>query len=299
MLANFSYGDGNNPPVGSLHPDGLAPQAALDSDCSLALPMPGEPTVRITVAAADVDSVAGRLWLAGATAIAESPVEDQVELIAGFRDGDAAAEAAGGVGGKVVDVGPDDWLDAWRAYARVVRAGRLVIVPAWIDAPPTTPDDLVIEIDPGRVFGHGAHPTTRLILEQLDRRIVGGESVLDVGCGSGVLAIAAARLGARRVVAIDVDADAVTVTKENAVRNGVDVKASTTAIADLGGTFDLVVANIGADVLKDLAADLEARGRLLLLSGLLVDRVDDVTSAYAGTATASTLEGWAALTITA
>jgi ribosomal protein L11 methyltransferase len=278
LLANFSYGDGNNPPVGS-PPEGL--------------------TVRVTVAAADVDSVAGQLWLAGATAIAEAPEADRVELIAGFRNRDAAADAAADTGGRVVEVGPEDWLDAWRAYARVVRAGRLVVVPAWIDAPSTAPDDVVIRIDPGRVFGHGGHPSTRLILEELDRRVRGGETVLDVGCGSGVLAIAAARLGARRVVAIDVDPDAVTVTKENAVRNGVEVEVSTTPIADVTGSFDLVLANIGADVLKGLATDLERRGPLLLLSGLLVDRADDVAAAYAGTATASTLDGWAALSVTA
>ena len=246
-----------------------------------------------------MDSVAGRLWLAGATAIAEAPDADRVELIAGFGSRDAAGDAAAAIGGKVVDVGSEDWLDAWRAHARVVRAGRVVVVPAWIDAPATSPDDVVIRIDPGRVFGHGGHPTTRLILEQLDRRVTGGETVLDVGCGSGVLGIAAARLGARRVVAIDVDPDAVTVTKENAVRNGVEVEASTTPIADLAGTFDLVLANIGADVLKELATNLERLGPVLLLSGLLVDRVDDVVAAYAGTATASTLEGWAALSITA
>ena len=278
MLANFSYGDGNNSPVGS---------------------PPGEPTVRVTVAAIDVDSVAGRLWLAGATAIAETSVAEQVELIAGFGDRAAAEEAAIAVGGMVVDVGSGEGLDAWRAYARVVRAGRLVVVPAWIDVPATAPDDVVIEIDPGRVFGHGGHPTTLLMLEELDRRITGGETVLDVGCGSGVLAVTAARLGAGRVVAIDVDPDAVLVTKDNAARNGVDVEVSTTALSDVDSSFDLVLANIGADVLKELAVDLQERGRLLLLSGLLVDRVDDVAAAYTGTATASTLDGWAALSVTA
>jgi ribosomal protein L11 methyltransferase len=195
--------------------------------------------------------------------------------------------------------GEDAWLDAWRAYARVVRAGRLVVVPAWIDPPSIEPGDVHIDIDPGRVFGHGGHPTTRLILEELDRRIVGGESVLDVGCGSGVLAIAAAKLGASRVIGIDIDPDAVVVTHENAARNDVEVAAFTTPLAEVDETFDIVVANIGADVLIELAPQLEARGKLLVLSGLLVDRVDDVAAAYAGTATVSTLEGWAALTVTA
>jgi ribosomal protein L11 methyltransferase len=279
LLANFSYGDGNNPPVGS------PPEAEL--------------TVRVTVPAADVDAVAGELWLAGATAIAEMAAGHEVELIAGFADAAAASDAASTVGGALAEVGPDDWLDAWKAYARVVRAGRLVVVPAWIDAPPTSADDILIEIDPGRMFGHGGHPTTRLLLEELERRIAGGETVLDVGCGSGILSVAAARLGARRVVAIDIDPDAVTVTKENAARNGVAVEVSTTPVAEIDGDFDLVLANIGADVLTQMAPDLERRGGLLLLSGLLADRVDDVAAAYTGTATASVLEGWAALSITA
>jgi ribosomal protein L11 methyltransferase len=88
-------------------------------------------------------------------------------------------------------------------------------------------------------------------------------------------------------------------TTENATRNGVDVEASITPIADVDGTFDIVLANIGADVLIELAPELSARGKVLVLSGLLVDRADDVAAAYAGTATVSTLEGWAALVVTA
>jgi ribosomal protein L11 methyltransferase len=246
-----------------------------------------------------VDDVSGRLWLAGATAIAEAPAGDGVELIAGFTDTIRAEIAATMVGGDVVPVAADSWLDAWRSYARVVRAGRLVVVPAWIDPPSIEPGDVHLDIDPGRVFGHGGHPTTRLILEELDRLIVGGEHVLDVGCGSGVLAIAASKLGAARVVGIDIDPDAVVVTHQNATRNDVEVAAFTTPLAKVDETFDIVVANIGADVLVELAPDLSTRGKVLVLSGLLVERVDEVAAAYAGTATVSTLEGWAALTLSA
>lgn len=255
--------------------------------------------MRVTVPASDVDDVSGRLWLAGATAIAEAPAGDGVELIAGFADLVQADLAATIVGGDVTAVEADAWLDAWRSYARVVRAGRLVVVPAWIDPPSIEPGDIHLDIDPGRVFGHGGHPTTRLVLEELDRMITGGEHVLDVGCGSGVLSIAAAKLGAGRVVAVDVDPDAVTVTALNAERNDVRVEASTTPLEQIAGTFDIVVANIGADVLIDLAPELAARGKVLVLSGLLADRVDDVAAAYAGTATVSTMEGWAALVVTA
>jgi ribosomal protein L11 methyltransferase len=255
--------------------------------------------VRVTVAAAEVDDVSGRLWLAGAGAIAEATAGDSVELIAGFADPTQADLAAAMVGGRVEAVDGDAWLDAWRSYARVVRAGRLVVVPAWIDPPSIVPGDIHVDIDPGRVFGHGGHPTTRLVLEELDRRVAGGEHVLDVGCGSGVLGIAAAKLGAARVLGIDIDPDAVTVTKDNAERNRVPVDASTTPLAEISERFDIVVANIGADVLIELAPALTARGAVLVLSGLLVDRVDDVASAYAGTKAVSTLEGWAALTVTA
>ena len=262
----------------------------------------------------DVDAMSGRLWLAGATAITEEPGR----LVAGFAGEAEARAAAEALGGSVELVGPGDWLDAWRAFARPVRAGRLLVVPAWLDAPPaelgvissgfrvrTTPSSeegaVRIAIDPGRVFGHGAHPTTRLVLEALDRRIAGGESVLDVGCGSGVLAVAAARLGAGRVVAVDIDPDAVAVTGENAARNGVDIDASTTPVGDVAGRYDVVVANIGAAVLVELAPALERLGDVLVLSGLLVDQVDGVVAAYAGAATAATtatLDGWAAVTVT-
>jgi ribosomal protein L11 methyltransferase len=242
----------------------------------------------------DVDGVSGRLWLAGAYAISEEPGV----LVAGFADRADAERAASDVGGEVVDVLPGAWLDAWQEFAHPVRAGRLVVVPAWIGQPPTEPGDIVLDIDPGRVFGHGGHPTTRLLLEELSERIVGGESVLDVGCGSGVLSIAAARLGAGRVVAIDIDPDAVSVTLANAESNGVAVEASTTPLAAIVANFDVVLANIGADVLKELAPQLQGRGRLLLLSGLLVDRVDDVAACYAATASVTTSDGWAALAVT-
>jgi ribosomal protein L11 methyltransferase len=253
--------------------------------------------VRTSVQPSDVDEVSGRLWLAGAYAVAEEADGDRRTLVAGFADRKDAERAAADVGGEVVDVVPGAWLDAWRDFARPVRAGRIVVVPAWIDAPPREPGDVVLAIDPGRVFGHGGHPTTRLLLEELARRITGGESVLDIGTGSGVLAVAAATLGAGRVVGIDIDPECVPVTTANAERAGVTVEVSATPLEDVEGTFDLVLANIGADVLKELAPLVQAKGGVLLLSGLLEDRIDDVAGAYAGTGTATTLDGWAALVV--
>jgi ribosomal protein L11 methyltransferase len=257
--------------------------------------------VTVAVCPEDVDAMSGRLWLAGATAITEEPGR----LVAGFGDEGEARAAAEAVGGVLELVGPGAWLDAWREFAQPVRAGRFLVVPAWIgpttSGPTPGPEVVRIDIDPGRVFGHGGHPTTRLLLEEIDRRITGGESVLDVGCGSGVLAIAAAALGASRVDAVDIDPAAVVVTDVNAARNGVTVAASTTPVGEITERYDVVLANIGADVLIDLAPVLRPRGDVLLLSGLLVDRIDEVAAAYAvagATATATTLDGWAALAVT-
>ena len=258
------------------------------------------PTVRVRVTDDQVDEASGRLWLAGATAVGEVPDAGGTTLVASFEERSAADAAAAAVGGEVEEVVDGPWLDAWRDFAEPVRAGRLVVVPAWLDPPPTGPDDVVIPIDPGRVFGHGAHPTTRLLLAELEHRITGGERVLDVGCGSGVLAVAAARLGATTVVAVDIDSEAAVVTAANAARNHVELDASTTPLAEVTGTFDVVLANIGAAVLRDLATELQARvapGGVLVLSGLLVDRWEDVASRYAGTATSTELDGWIALAV--
>ncbi|MEA2703526.1 MAG: ribosomal protein methyltransferase [Actinomycetota bacterium] len=258
------------------------------------------PTVRVTVRPDRVDEVSGRLWLAGATAVGEVPEPGRITLVASFDRRPDAESAAATVGGEVVDVDPGAGLDGWRAFAEPVRAGRLLVVPAWLEPPRPDAATVVVPIDPGRVFGHGAHPTTRLLLEELDRRVSGGEQVLDVGCGSGVLAVAAARLGAGRVVGIDIDPDAVEVTRANAGRNGVTVEAATSPLAEVAGTFDLVLANIGATVLREQARELEARvapGGVLVLSGLLRGRWDDVAACYAGTATSAELEGWVALVV--
>ena len=127
-----------------------------------------------------------------------------------------------------------DWARTQREWLRPTVVGRLGIHPPWCDPV----GDVPVSIDPGPTFGHGAHPTTTLVLAEVDRLAGPGMSMLDVGCGSGVLAIAAARLGAEPVVGIDVEADAVAWTRTNAAANAVDVSASTTPITAVPGTFD-------------------------------------------------------------
>jgi ribosomal protein L11 methyltransferase len=189
----------------------------------------------------------------------------------------------------------EDWANNWKVHFKPVRIGeRLVIKPTWEEYEKLS-GDLVIEIDPGMAFGTGAHPTTRMCLESLERicfNECGGrfpESVLDVGTGSGVLSIAAALMGATRIVAVDIDPEAVRVTQENLELNRVEkvVSASTTDLAELPGEFGVVVANILAEELVRLSSQLVSRvaaGGWLILSGILTEKVDFVCAGFPGLA---------------
>ncbi|MHB8648848.1 MAG: 50S ribosomal protein L11 methyltransferase [Gaiellaceae bacterium] len=148
----------------------------------------------------------------------------------------------------------EGWEDAWRAFHHGVVVGSLWVGPPWEDAPPGSEPVIV---DPGRAFGTGAHATTRLTLELLQELELG--SLLDVGCGSGVLAIAAAKLGFRPVAAIDVDVAAVEATHANARVNGVELSAAVAdALADPLPAADVVVANVALDVVERLLPRLSA-----------------------------------------
>jgi len=186
----------------------------------------------------------------------------------------------------------EDWANNWKAYFKPVRIGeRLVIKPTWEEFTPAE-GDLVIQIDPGMAFGTGAHPTTRMCLESLERiwlqhgRGILPQPVLDVGVGSGVLSIAAALMGAQRVVAVDIDPEAVRVTEENVALNGVSdrIAASTTDLGHLGETFGVVLANILAEELVRLSGQLIATlapGGWLILSGILTEKAPMVCEAFA------------------
>ena len=174
----------------------------------------------------------------------------------------------------------EDWANAWKEHYRVHRIGRRVVVRAPWHAYEPTGDEVVVELDPGMAFGTGLHPSTKLCVLALEDEVRPGARVLDVGTGSGVLAIAAVLLGAAGVDAVDIEPVAVRSTQENAARNGVADRIAV-ALGSVGpdapfpGTYDLVLANIIARILIELAPGLAAAvapGGSLVLSGVIEGR---------------------------
>jgi ribosomal protein L11 methyltransferase len=209
----------------------------------------------------------------------------------------------------------EDWANAWKQHYTIQRIGaRTVIVPSWLEYAPQ-PQDIVLRLDPGMAFGTGLHPTTQLCIGFIEQHVTAGMRVLDLGCGSGILAIAAARLGAT-VLALDTDPIAVTATRENVERNDVAGQVRV-AEGSLGSgaaldhwlgwsvvsgplsvvpesdqltmdneqrTFDVMVANIIARVLSALAADMAGALKpngVLIASGIIADREHEVVAAFA------------------
>jgi ribosomal protein L11 methyltransferase len=185
-----------------------------------------------------------------------------------------------------IDLLPDeDWAQSWKAHYRPVHvAGALWICPSWL--PPPEPDAINLLLDPGMAFGTGEHPTTAQCLEWLVENPPHGKAVIDYGCGSGILAIAAIKLGAAHAFAVDIDPLALAVARENAVRNGVAGAIEFSLPGELSALpAKLVIANILAKPLIEFApviAALVAPGGTLLLSGMLDDQADEVVRAYAG-----------------
>jgi len=193
-----------------------------------------------------------------------------------------------------------DWVRRTQAQFGPLRiAERLWVIPSWCE--PVDPQAINLELDPGLAFGTGSHPTTRLCLHWLAANLVPGQSVLDYGCGSGILAIAAAKLGAAAVAGTDVDPQAIEASRANAARNGVRARfVLPDALAP--DPVDIIVANILANPLRLLAPALAARvrhGGAIVLSGILEDQVAAVRGAYRRwfkLAVWGTDEGWVALT---
>lgn len=192
----------------------------------------------------------------------------------------------------VTELRQEDWANSWKANFKPTRIGtRLVMKPSWEEYAPLE-GDIVLELDPGMAFGTGTHGTTRLCLEAVEQLVCaadafrhGNGEVLDVGCGSGVLAIAAALFGATAVTAIDIDPVAVAVTIENAAINGVAdrISASITPLAELKGEYAIVLANILAEDLVRMGGELVKRvmpSGYLVLSGILTEREQFVIDGF-------------------
>ncbi|MEO5901979.1 MAG: 50S ribosomal protein L11 methyltransferase [Ilumatobacteraceae bacterium] len=267
----------------------------------------------VAVPAGESELAADALWSLGVVAIEERDADvgiadHYVELWTSLGDdAEAIARAAEGFPARwrwrLVEV-DESVADTWRAHVTPTWvADDLVICPAWIPF-----DDrqgvTVLRIEPGATFGLGNHPTTVLTMRAMRASLFPGATVLDVGCGSGVLGVAACAFGAGRVDAIDLSPAAVAATDDNAARNGVAgrISASTTPVDDLRDSYDVVVANILAPALIGMAAELRrvlAPGGVLVISGVLADRFDHVVDALAPlqVIVVDRLENWAAVTL--
>ena len=267
----------------------------------------------LTVPAGEAELAADALWALGVAAIEErggasGTEDDLMELWTSLGDDPETVSHA-------AEAFPARWrwrlveldstvIDSWRAHAHASWIERdLVVVPAWL--PFAAPAEIiVVRIEPGATFGLGDHPTTVLSLRGLRAALPSGGTVLDVGCGSGVLAVTAAVLGAASATAIDISLGAPAVATANALANGVGerVHVSNTPLAAVEGTFDVVVANLLAPALLALADDLVrtvAPGGALVISGILTARHDHVVAALAPLQPVErrTREGWTAITL--
>ena len=189
---------------------------------------------------------------------------------------------------SVSGVNEEDWANSWKAYYKPIKIGeKIVIVPAW-EKYSASPEEIVVRMDPGMAFGTGTHETTRLVIKLLEKYVKNGVRVADVGCGSGILAICASKLGAGECKAYDIDPVAVKVANENIKDSG--LKNVTCEVSDLlkqvdrsGGAYDVICANIVADIIIRMMPDVGAlmdENSVILASGIIVERSEDVISGF-------------------
>jgi len=263
---------------------------------------PRYPYVAVDVTEDDVDEAGALLFELGAAGVEQRDATTlvrgalgKVTLVGSFERAEdaraATAELPEGWGPRVEEVVGDAWRDEWKKHFEPFRVCAGVVVrPPWRDYA-AAPGEHVVVLEPGRAFGTGLHETTSLVAEELSQTPLDGVTVLDVGCGSGVLSLIALALGATRARAVDLDPDAVAVTRENADRNGVGDRVETdeTPVDALPGSYPVVLANIESKTLVDLAPALIARvapGGLLVLSGILSEaampaQLADIRRAFA------------------
>ncbi|HEY3821066.1 MAG TPA: 50S ribosomal protein L11 methyltransferase [Polyangiaceae bacterium] len=263
---------------------------------------PRYPYVAVDVSEEDADEAGALLFELGADGVEQRDAttlargaSGKVTLVASFgnlADAQAAtAELPAAWAPRIEEVVGDAWRDEWKKHFEPFRICEGVMVrPPWREHA-AAPGERVVILEPGRAFGTGLHETTSLVAEVLAATPLAGATVLDVGCGSGVLTLVALALGATRARSIDVDPDAVAVTRENAERNGVAerVDADEAPLETLSGTYPVVLANIESKTLVELAPALVARvapGGLLVLSGILSPaamptQLEDIRRAFA------------------
>ena len=198
--------------------------------------------------------------------------------------------ATNGIDGKIdiSGVNEDDWANSWKAYYKPIKIGeKIVIVPAWEKYEPCE-GEMIVRMDPGMAFGTGSHETTRLVIGLLEKYIRSGERVLDVGCGSGILAICASKLGAGLCRAYDIDPVAVKVARENIKDSGqtnitCDQSDLLRQVELSDGGYDVICANIVADIIIRMTPDVARYlndGGIILASGIILERSQDVISCF-------------------
>lgn len=225
-----------------------------------------------------------------------------------------ADEYYGNIRMELANVKEEDWANNWKKYYKPFRIGRSIIIkPSWEEVVPRE-GDKVLEIDPASTFGTGQHHTTKMVIETLENAICGGERVLDLGCGSGILSIAALLLGAQSVSICDIFENAVRTASENIVKNNYaerfrgfcgNIIEDEKLRADIGGGYDVICANIVADVIIEMSplfAGFVKGGGRLIASGIIDERLDEVLAALSenGWKTVSPLseEGWNCVLLT-
>ena len=181
------------------------------------------------------------------------------------------------------EMNEEDWGESWKQYFKPIKLGKVTVVPAWEEYS-AQPGETVVKIDPGMAFGTGTHETTRLVMKIMQDEDLSGKTVLDVGCGSGILSICACELGAKECNAYDIDPVAVRVARENCIGYPIDVGVSDLleSVKTVPHGYDLCVANIVADIIIRMLPDIGAylsENAPIILSGIISERADDVISA--------------------